>query len=44
MQDLSRITATEAVRLIRDGRVEPMEIMEACLRILEAGGAIAPAT
>ena len=31
MQDLSRITATEAVKLIRDGHIEPMEIMEACL-------------
>ena len=25
MQDLSRITATEAVKLIRDGHIEPME-------------------
>ena len=31
MQDLARITATEAVKLIREGRVEPMEVMEACL-------------
>ena len=31
MQDLSRITATAAVKLIRDGHIEPMEVMEACL-------------
>ena len=31
MQDLSRITATQAVKLIRDGQIEPMEVMEACL-------------
>ena len=31
MQDLSRITATQAVMLIRDGQIEPMEVMEACL-------------
>ena len=31
MQDLARITATEAVKLIRDGHIEPMEVMEACL-------------
>ncbi len=31
MQDLSRLTATEAVKRIRDGQIEPMELMEACL-------------
>jgi Asp-tRNA(Asn)/Glu-tRNA(Gln) amidotransferase A subunit family amidase len=31
MPDLARLTATEATRLIRDGHVEPMEVMEACL-------------
>ena len=31
MQDLSRINATQAVKLIRDGQIEPMEVMEACL-------------
>ena len=35
MQDLSRITATTAVKLIRDGHIEPMEIMEACLDRIE---------
>ena len=31
MQDLERLTATAVLRLIQDGRVEPMEWMEACL-------------
>lgn len=31
MQDLARLTATDVLRLIQDGRVEPMEWMEACL-------------
>jgi Asp-tRNA(Asn)/Glu-tRNA(Gln) amidotransferase A subunit family amidase len=31
MQDPSRLTATEAAQLIRDGRLRPVELMEACL-------------
>ncbi len=31
MQDLERLTATEVLRRIQDGSVEPMEWMEACL-------------
>ncbi len=36
MQDPAKLTATEAARLIRDGKLEPIELMEACLaRIAE---------
>ena len=36
MQDPAKLTATEAVRLIRDGQLEPIDLMEACLeRIAE---------
>ena len=31
MQDPAKLTATEAVRLIRDGTLRPIDIMEACL-------------
>ena len=31
MQDLAQLTATDVLRLIQNGRVEPMEWMEACL-------------
>jgi Asp-tRNA(Asn)/Glu-tRNA(Gln) amidotransferase A subunit family amidase len=36
MQEPSRLTATQAARLIRDGRLKPADLMEACLaRIAE---------
>ena len=31
MQDPAKLTATEAVRLMRDGTLRPIDIMEACL-------------
>lgn len=31
MQDPARLTATEAARLIRDGQLDPLDLMEACL-------------
>ena len=41
MQDPTKLTATEAVRLIRAGRLRPMELMEACLaRIAEREPAV----
>ena len=41
MQEPSRLTATEAARLIRDGRLRPIELMEACLaRIAEREPAV----
>ena len=36
MQDPARLTATTASRLIRDGRVRPAELMEACLARIAA--------
>ncbi len=36
MRDPALLTATEAARLIRDGKLSPAELMEACLaRIAE---------
>ena len=36
MRDAARLTATEAARLVRDGKLSPIELMEACLaRIAE---------
>jgi Asp-tRNA(Asn)/Glu-tRNA(Gln) amidotransferase A subunit family amidase len=36
MQDPARLTATEAARMIRDGNLDPVDLMEACLeRIAE---------
>ncbi len=36
MQDPAKLTATEAVRLMRDGTLRPIDMMEACLeRIAE---------
>ena len=41
MQDPTKLTATEAARLIRDGRLRPMDLMEACLaRIAEREPAV----
>jgi len=41
MQEPSRLTATEAARLIRAGRLRPIELMEACLaRIAEREPAV----
>ena len=41
MGDPARLTATEAARLIRDGKLSPGELMEACLaRIAEREGAV----
>jgi Asp-tRNA(Asn)/Glu-tRNA(Gln) amidotransferase A subunit family amidase len=41
MRDLARLTATEAVLLIRDGKLSAAELMEACLaRIAEREGAV----
>ena len=41
MPDPSKLTATEAARLIRDGRLRPEELMEACLaRIAEREPAV----
>ena len=31
MQDPAQLTATEAARLIGDGRLDPLDLMEACL-------------
>ena len=36
MQDPARLTATAAARLIRDGRLRPVELMEACLARIAA--------
>jgi Asp-tRNA(Asn)/Glu-tRNA(Gln) amidotransferase A subunit family amidase len=36
MQDPARLTATEAARLIRDGTLHPIELMEACLARIAA--------
>ncbi len=36
MQDPARLTATEAARLIREGRLQPHELMEACLARIAA--------
>jgi Asp-tRNA(Asn)/Glu-tRNA(Gln) amidotransferase A subunit family amidase len=41
MQEPSRLTATEAARLIRDGRLRPADLMESCLaRIAEREGSV----
>ena len=41
MQEPTKLTATEAARLIRDGRLRPVELMEACLaRIAEREPAV----
>ena len=41
MQDAANLTATEAGRMIRDGRLRPAELMEACLaRIAEREPAV----
>jgi Asp-tRNA(Asn)/Glu-tRNA(Gln) amidotransferase A subunit family amidase len=41
MQDLEKLTATAASRLMRDGRLRPIELMEACLaRISEREGSV----
>jgi Asp-tRNA(Asn)/Glu-tRNA(Gln) amidotransferase A subunit family amidase len=41
MQESSMLTATEAARLIRDGRLQPTDLMEACLaRIAEREGGV----
>src|SRR5205823_2794722 len=41
MHEPSRLTATEAARLIRDGRLKPSELMESCLaRIAEREPAV----
>jgi Asp-tRNA(Asn)/Glu-tRNA(Gln) amidotransferase A subunit family amidase len=41
MQEPSMLTATEAVRLIRDGRLKPADLMESCLaRIAEREAAV----
>ena len=41
MQEPTQLTATEAVRLIRAGRLRPVELMEACLaRIAEREPAV----
>jgi Asp-tRNA(Asn)/Glu-tRNA(Gln) amidotransferase A subunit family amidase len=41
MQEPSMLTATEAARLIRDGRLQPADLMEACLaRIAERETAV----
>ena len=41
MQDPAKLTATEAARLIRDGQLHPVELMEACLaRIAEREPAV----
>ena len=41
MQEPSRLTATEAARLMRDGRLRPADLMESCLaRIAEREGAV----
>ncbi len=36
MQDPARLTATEAARLIREGRLQPLDLMEACLARIAA--------
>jgi Asp-tRNA(Asn)/Glu-tRNA(Gln) amidotransferase A subunit family amidase len=41
MQEPSKLTATEAARLIRDGRLQPVDLMESCLaRIAEREGSV----
>jgi Asp-tRNA(Asn)/Glu-tRNA(Gln) amidotransferase A subunit family amidase len=41
MQDAASLTANEAVRLMRDGRLRPAELMEACLaRVAEREAAV----
>jgi Asp-tRNA(Asn)/Glu-tRNA(Gln) amidotransferase A subunit family amidase len=41
MQEPSKLTATEAARLIRDGRLRPADLMDSCLaRIAEREGAV----
>ena len=41
MQEPSKLTATEAARLIRDGRLTPADLMESCLaRIAEREPAV----
>jgi Asp-tRNA(Asn)/Glu-tRNA(Gln) amidotransferase A subunit family amidase len=41
MRDPARLTATEAARLIQDGKLSPLELMEACLaRIAEREDAV----
>ncbi|HXA23874.1 MAG TPA: amidase [Acetobacteraceae bacterium] len=41
MQEPSRLTATEAARLMRDGRLRPADLMDSCLaRIAEREGAV----
>jgi Asp-tRNA(Asn)/Glu-tRNA(Gln) amidotransferase A subunit family amidase len=41
MREPSRLTATEAARLIRDGRLKPADLMESCLaRIAEREGSV----
>jgi Asp-tRNA(Asn)/Glu-tRNA(Gln) amidotransferase A subunit family amidase len=41
MQEPSKLTATEAARMIRDGRLNPADLIESCLaRIAEREGAV----
>src|ERR1700735_2832266 len=41
MQEPSKLTASEAARLIRGGRLHPADLMESCLaRIAEREGAV----
>jgi len=37
MQDPAKLTATEAARLIRDGSLDPLDLMEACLERIGEG-------